>query len=164
MLSLETPRLLLRQWNAGDFPAFERYYADADDARCVGGQKDREHAWRHMALQLGHWSLKGFGYYAVDEKATGDFVGCAGPWQSPGFPEMELGYWLLRSQRGKGYALEACEHCRQQARDVLRAPSLVSYIHPDNHSSKRLAERLGAVYDTTIDLATFGPHAVYRHF
>ena len=71
MSTLETERLILRPWHAGDFAAFERYYADADDARYVGGRKDREHAWRHLALQLGHWALKGFGYWAVDEKASG---------------------------------------------------------------------------------------------
>jgi RimJ/RimL family protein N-acetyltransferase len=162
--SIDTERLTLRAWRAGDFAIFERYYDDPDDARYVGGRKDREQAWRHLALQLGHWALKGFGYWAVDEKASGAFVGCAGLWQSPGFPEMELGYWLLRDHRGKGYALEACLRCRQHAREALRAPSLVSYIHPDNTASRRLAERLGAVHEQTIELATFGPHCVYRHF
>jgi RimJ/RimL family protein N-acetyltransferase len=47
-------------------------------------------------LQIGHWKLKGFGYWAVDEKATNDFVGSVGLWQSPGWPELELGYWLLK--------------------------------------------------------------------
>lgn len=164
MLSIETERLVLRQWSESDFPAFERYYADAEGARYVGGQKDREHAWRHMALQLGHWVLKGFGYWAVDSKASGALVGCAGLWQSPGFPEMELGYWLIEEHRGKGYALEACLRCKQHAREVLRAPSLVSYIHPDNEASMRLARSLGAVHDKTIELATFGPHHVFRHF
>ena len=164
MPTLETERLILRPWHAGDFAAFERYYADADDARFVGGQKDREHAWRHLALQLGHWALKGFGYWAVDEKASGAFVGCAGLWQSPGFPEMELGYWLVREHRGKGYAREACLRSREHARVALRAPSLVSYIHPDNAASIAFARSLGAVYERTLDLATFGPHGVYRHF
>ena len=164
MESIETERLRLRQWHAGDFEAFARYYADEDNARYVGGQKDAEGAWRHMALQIGHWMLKGFGYWAVDEKATGDFVGCVGLWQSPGWPELELGYWLLREHQGKGYAAEASLRCIAYARESLRAHSLVSYIDPRNDASVRLARRLGAVYEATIELASYGPHCVYRHF
>jgi len=66
MESIKTKRLELRQWNEKDFGNFARYYADEDNARYVGGQKDTESAWRHMALLIGHWQLKGFGYWAVD--------------------------------------------------------------------------------------------------
>ncbi len=95
MNSIETSRLLLRLWKNSDSDIFIRYYADEKNAKYVGGQKNADEAWRHMALQVGHWQLKGFGYWAVDEKASGDFVGCIGLWQSPGWPELELGYWLV---------------------------------------------------------------------
>jgi len=164
MDSLETARLHLRQWHDDDFEAFARYYADADSARFVGGQKDPDQAWRHMALQVGHWQLRRFGYWAIDEKSSRTFVGSAGLWQSPGWPELELGYWLVKEQQGKGYAHEACLRCIEYARVTLRARSLVSYIDPRNDPSIRLARRLGAVYDGTIELVSHGPHCVYRHF
>jgi RimJ/RimL family protein N-acetyltransferase len=162
--SIETKRLKLRQWNEGDFRNVARYYADKDDARYVGGQKDADQAWRHMALQIGHWSLKGFGYWAVDRRDTDEFVGCAGLWHSPGWPELELGYWLVKEHQGKGYALEACLRCIDYAREVLKASSLVSYIDPDNEPSIRLAKRLGAAYEGTIQLTSHGSHGVFRHF
>jgi RimJ/RimL family protein N-acetyltransferase len=164
MKSIETKRLKLRQWQESDFSSFAQYYADEDNARYVGGQKNPEQAWRHMALQIGHWKLKGFGYWAVDEKETNDFVGCVGLWQSPGWPELELGYWLMKEHQGKGYALEACLRCIDYAREVLKASSLVSYIDPGNAPSIRLAERLGAVNEGTIELLSYGPHCVFRHF
>jgi len=164
MESIETKRLKLRQWNANDFGNFARYYADEDNARYVGGQKDTEMAWRHMALLIGHWQLKGFGYWAVNEKDSNDFVGCIGLWQSPGWPELELGYWLVKEQQGKGYALEACLRCIDYAREVLHAPSLVSYIDPRNGPSIQLAKRLGATHTDTIELLSYGPHCVFRHF
>jgi len=114
--------------------------------------QDPDQAWRHMALQIGHWKLKGFGYWAVDRRDSNEFVGGAGLWQSPGWPELELGYWLVKERQGKGYALEACLRCIEYAREVLKAGSLVSYIDPDNEPSIRLAKRLGAVYDGTIQL------------
>jgi RimJ/RimL family protein N-acetyltransferase len=154
----------LRQWCETDFSNFARYYADEENARYVGGKKNADQAWRHMALQIGHWALKGFGYWAVEEKQATSFVGCVGLWQSPGWPELELGYWLVKEHQGKGYATEACSRCVDYAREVLRSPSLVSYIDPANQASIRVARRLGAEYEGTIQLDTYGPHCVYRHF
>jgi RimJ/RimL family protein N-acetyltransferase len=164
MDSLETARLRLRQWREADFDSFARYYADAETARFVGGLKDPDQAWRHMALQVGHWRLRGFGYWALEEKSSEAFIGSAGLWQSPRWPELELGYWLMKEQQGKGFANEACLRCIEYARNTLRARSLVSYIDPRNESSIRVAQRLGAVYDGTIELASHGSHCVYRHF
>ncbi len=164
MNCIETDRLQLRQWNENDFETLAAYYADENNAKYVGGQKNADDAWRLLALHIGHWQLKGFGYWAVDEKETGDFIGCVGLWKSPGWPELELGYWLLNKHQGKGYALEAALACKDYARNVLQAKSLVSYIHPDNAPSIKLAEKLGAKYEKTIELLTHGPHGVYRHF
>lgn len=164
MICLETNRLQLRQWHGDDFCEYAAYYTDESNAKYVGGQKNADEAWRFMALQIGHWQLKGFGYWAVDEKDSGDFVGCVGLWQSPGWPELELGYWLVKEYQGKGYALEAAIKCRDYARNILQASSLVSYIAPDNVASIKLAEKLGAKYENTIELLEHGAHCVYRHF
>lgn len=164
MTEVETERLQLRQWKEQDFAPFAEYYADKEKAKYVGGQKKLDAAWRHFALQIGHWQLKGFGYWAVDETVTGNFIGCVGLWQSAGWPELELGYWLLHQYQGKGYAREAAIACREYARQVLRAESLVSYIDPNNTRSMKLAESLGAKREGTIELLEHGPHHVYRHF
>ena len=164
MRCIETNRLQLRQWREHDFDKYAAYYADESNAKYVGGQKNADEAWRNMALQIGHWHLKGFGYWAVDEKDSGDFVGCVGLWQSPGWPELELGYWLVNVHQGKGYAFEAAIKCKDYARSVLQASSLVSYIDPKNVASIKLAEKLGANYENTIELLEHGAHCVYRHF
>ena len=164
MENVETPRLKLRQLKQDDYGPFALYYSDEANARYVGGKKDPEQAWRHLALYVGHWALKGFGYWAVEEKTTNQFVGCVGLWQSPGWPELELGYWLMKEHQGKGYAFEGCQRSIEFALQTLKAKSLVSYIHPENKPSIGLATRLGATYDGIIELASFGPHCVYRHF
>jgi RimJ/RimL family protein N-acetyltransferase len=162
--ALETDRLHLRAWREGDLPAVAAFYADEAAAKYVGGRKDPDEAWRFLALMIGHWELKGHGYYAVEERETGAFVGAVGLWESAGWPELELGYWVVPAQQGKGYAFEAAARCRDHARDTLEMPSLVSYVAPDNEPSIRLAEKLGALYEETIELLTHGPHGVYRHF
>lgn len=164
MIEIETPRLRLRQWKPEDYDAIANYYSDEANAQYVGGKKDAEHAWRHFALIIGHWVLKGFGYWALEEKTSGQFVGSVGLWQSPTWPELELGYWLVPAYQGKGYASEACRNAIEFAKHRLKAPSLVSYIDPANGPSIRLAERLGARYDGSLELASFGTHSVYRYF
>lgn len=163
MITLETERLLLRPWQEKDFESYAAYYADEETARFVGGACNREQAWRRMSALIGHWVLRGYGYWAVEEKSTAQFVGCVGLWFSEGWPELELGYWLMREMQGKGFATEAALRSRAYAFDSLKATTLVSYIHPENEPSKRLAERLGAHFETEIALLNYGRHCVYRH-
>lgn len=80
-MNRETDRLLLRQWRPEDFEKFAAYYADESLARFVGGRCDRETAWRKMAALAGHWVLRGFGCWAVEERDSGDLAGCVGLWQ-----------------------------------------------------------------------------------
>lgn len=163
MHELETERLLLRQWEARDFEPFAEYYSTVETARFVGGVASRDQTWRRMASQLGHWVLLGFGYWAVEEKATGTLAGSVGLWRSPGWPELELGYWLVPAVQGKGYATEAGAAARDFAWQVVGTDSLVSYIAPENEPSKRVAERLGARFEKVIELLDHGPHCVYRY-
>ena len=100
---------------------------------------------------------------AVEEKEGGKFLGCAGLWKSPPWPELELGYWLLKEVQGKGYATEAAVRVKEFAFQQIKAKTLVSFIHPANEPSKKLAQRLGGIYEKTIELLDFGPHCVYRY-
>jgi len=163
LTELETDRLRLRQWREADFPAYAEYYADEETAKYVGGLCHREAAWRRLASMIGHWALRGYGYWAVEEKDSGEFVGCVGLWFSDGWPELELGYWLVPAMQGKGYATEAAAACRDYAFDVISTDTLVSYIHPDNEPSKKVAEKLGASFDGVIELLDYGKHCVYRY-
>ena len=78
--------------------------------------------------------------------------------------ELELGYWIVPNMQKKGYGAEAGLKTRIFAHKVLKAKSLVSYIHPDNEPSKRLAEKLGARFETVFELLEHGPHCVYRYW
>jgi RimJ/RimL family protein N-acetyltransferase len=159
----ETPRLLLREWRLSDFEPYADYYADPALARYVGGHLGREAAWRHMATHAGHWALLGYGYWAVEEKASSDLVGGVGLWHSDGWPELELGYWLMPEKQGKGYATEAGKRALDYAWEDVGAQSLVSYIDPRNEASRRVAERLGATFESMAPLLDFGDHCVYRY-
>lgn len=163
MIGLETDRLIFRQWEHSDYPTIAEFYSNMDHCRYVGGIKSPEESWRLMATYIGHYHLKGFSYLAINEKASGKLIGTVGLWDSDPWPELELGYWLLPAFHGKGFGGEAGLAVKQFALETLNVNSLVSYIAPSNEPSKKLASRLGAKLDTTINLFDFGPHEVYRY-
>ncbi|WP_372426224.1 GNAT family N-acetyltransferase [Salinarimonas chemoclinalis] len=149
---LETERLVLRGWREADFEPFAAFYADEESARHVGGLADRIDAWRRMASYAGHWQLRGYGFWALEEKASGEFVGYCGLWFPEGWPEPEVGWGLMPAFRGRGHVGEAALRARAYAYGTLGWTTLISSIDPDNHASARVAQRLGAWRDGTFDL------------
>jgi RimJ/RimL family protein N-acetyltransferase len=103
----------------------------------------REEAWRQLAMLAGHWQLRGFGMWAVEERGTGLFVGRVGLHFPEGWPDREVAWALARPFWGRGYATEAARAALSEAFDRLGWPRVISLIDPDNIRSVRLAERLG---------------------
>jgi RimJ/RimL family protein N-acetyltransferase len=159
---LETERLVLREGRDGDFDALVAFYADVEASKPVGGPLSRAEAWGRVAFNRGHWALRGYGNWAIEEKATGDYVGWSGLWFPEGFPEREVGWGLMRSKRGRGYATEAALRARMYAYESLGWETAISLIAADNVPSARVAQRLGATFERVVqhDGMEFG---VYRH-
>lgn len=144
MNSLETERLILRQFCDRDLDAYVEMAGDPEVMRYLGsGPMNRSEAWRNMAMILGHWQLRGFGFWAVEEKRTGAMVGRVGCWRPEGWPGLEVGWALRRSSWGNGYATEAAGASLDFAFNELQERHVISMIHGDNLASKRVARRLG---------------------
>jgi RimJ/RimL family protein N-acetyltransferase len=111
---------------------------------------------RGMATFIGHWGLRGFGLWVVQRKSDGAFLGRVGLWQPEGWPGMEVGWGLGRAYWGQGYAREAARASLDYGFRNYAIPKIISLIHPDNHASKRLAERLGETKGAPFQLVTFG--------
>ncbi|WP_422107919.1 GNAT family N-acetyltransferase [Winogradskyella sp.] len=163
MIGLETERLYFRQWAAMDYPIFAEFFSNEVHAKYVGGLKTPEESYRLMASYIGHYTLNGFSYLAVEEKASKNLIGTIGLWKSAPWPEPELGYWLLPQFQGKGFGVEAGLAVKDFALKQLKLDTLVSYIDPNNEPSKTLALRLGARLDSKMILLDFGIHEVYRY-
>ncbi|MGE5358401.1 MAG: GNAT family N-acetyltransferase [Bacteroidales bacterium] len=149
--SIETPRLRLRSFREDDLPAYAALCADPEVMRYVRGHAiDRPEAWREMALFLGHWALRGYGMWAVEERASGALVGRIGLHYPDGWPEREVGWALAREVWGRGYATEGCRAALDYAFRSLGWPRIISLIHPDNERSKRLALRVGMQFETQV--------------
>lgn len=160
--TLHTERLTLRAPTEADFPPFRDFYAGAR-SHFVGGPLTAEMAWRMMAMEIGHWWLRGFGRFIVAEAATGTPVGLIGPFCPHGWPEPEIGWDLFDGFEGRGYATEAALASRDWAYDSLGWTTAISLIKPANTASARLAARMGATLDGNFTHERHGPMQVWRH-
>jgi len=143
--TLHTDRLVLRLFRDSDIDAYAAMCVDPAVMRYVGDRHvlNREDAWRQMAMFVGHWQLRGFGMWAVEELSTGAFVGRVGLHFPEGWPDREVGWALVRRFWGQGYAFEASNAALTYAFDTLGWERAISLIDPDNARSIRLAQRLG---------------------
>jgi RimJ/RimL family protein N-acetyltransferase len=153
---LETPRLVMRPPTEADFEGWAAFCADPVSMTFLGGPLARGAAWRNMLTFAGAWTIQGFGYFSVIEKASGAWVGRVGPWLPADWPGTEIGWGLLRAHTGKGYAVEAATAAMNFAFDTLGWERVVHIIDPNNVGSHAVARRLGSQNFGKVDLAA--PH------
>jgi RimJ/RimL family protein N-acetyltransferase len=142
--AIETGRLTLRPPLQSDFGPWCGLMADEQAARFIGGPQPASVAWRGMATMAGSWALKGFGMFSVIERTTGRWIGRIGPWQPEGWPGPEIGYGLIRSAWGKGYAYEGTSAAIDWVVDDLGWTEFIHIINPENAASIALARKLGS--------------------
>ena len=143
--TLETVRLILRPPEAQDLDGFAELAADEEAARFIGGVQSRAMAWRNLCVMAGSWATQGFAMFSVIEKGSGRWVGRIGPWMPEGWPGTEVGWGLLRSAWGQGYAVEAAAVAIDWAFDHLGWTEVIHCIAPENLNSAGVAQRLGSV-------------------
>ncbi len=141
---LETDRLILRMWNKNDINSYAEICADAETMKYIGGKPlDRIETWRSVAWFIGHWHLKSYGLWAVEEKESKTLLGRIGFINPEGWPGFELGWMIRRDAWGKGYATEGAKKCLEYAFTELNKDRVISLVHSENIASQRVAERIG---------------------
>ena len=150
----------MRGWRDEDFEAWTRILGDPLVAQGVGNETGMTpaEAWRHMAMMAGHWELRGFGNWVLEELETREVVGRVGLYYPEGWPDLEIGWLVARERWGKGYAVEAARASAAWARDELGATHIVSVIHPSNARSIRVAEKLGEALEGEFSVFGFDLH------
>jgi RimJ/RimL family protein N-acetyltransferase len=164
----------------GDADALYDLFADPD---VMGGLNREpvstlEKARAIVEGGIGGWETDGLGPFVVATAgADPRAVGWAGlmifdtrgwtpsTWADAGrHAQPELGWALMRTHWGNGYATEAAAAIRDWAHDCRSIDRLVSLISPENVRSRRVAERLGAVpTETVIPLDSSREAVVWRH-
>ncbi len=159
--TLHTARLTLRMPRLADFEHWAAFFA-SDRSRHERGPMDRAEGYRTWAADVALWSLRGYGPFGLDDRATGAYVGEVGIYQPEGYPGPELGWFVVPDAEGKGYAAEAARAVMDWAHATLGWTRLASIVDPANARSIALGLRLGGVLDA--DLPGVDPgDVVIRH-
>lgn len=147
---VQTERLLLRKHRIDDLDDCIAMWSDANVTKYIGGKPSSpQQTWARLLGYAGHWSVMRFGYWAVEEKATGRFVGEIGfaDFRRDIAPAMrdvpELGWALGTSFHGRGFATEAARAVVAWGDEHLPATRTVCMIDPGNVASLRVAEKCG---------------------
>lgn len=142
--TLETERLILRPPQADEFHAWCAMFGDEEVSRFIGGTQPPPVVWRTLRAVAGGWALDGFHMFSVIEKATGEWVGRIGPLRPEGWPGTEVGWGVVRSRWGLGYAPEAAVAAIDWAFDHLGWTEVIHTIDPANVASQAVARKLGS--------------------
>lgn len=147
---IETARLRLRGHYPSDLPAFlAMWQQPAFYQHLTGTPLPEEEVWTKMLRHVGLWHLQGYGYWAVEERITGAFIGAVGfgEWQRDitpslkGFPE--VGWVLAPHTHGRGYATEAARVALAWGDAHFEQPRTVCIINEGNQASRALAAKCG---------------------
>ena len=149
---IETQRLILREHTLEDFDALHAMWSEPAVYRhIIGRPSTREESWSRLLRYSGHWRLLGYGYWAVEERATGNFVGEMGfadyhrDIDPPLDGHPELGWALKTAVHRKGYATEALLAITGWADAHFTGKETSAMIAPENMASIRVAEKIGFV-------------------
>ncbi|TPI17071.1 GNAT family N-acetyltransferase [Mesorhizobium sp. B4-1-3] len=147
---LQTARTVLRPHRLGDFETYAAMWAEPAVTRFIGGKpRTHEESWMRFLRHAGLWSLIGYGFWAIEDKATGRFIGEAGfhdlkreieP-SIEGVPE--AGWALASGAHGRGLASEVVGRIVAWGDEAFGQARTVCIIDPENGASRKVAEKNG---------------------
>jgi ribosomal-protein-alanine N-acetyltransferase len=142
---IETPRLALREMDLADVVFVAGMLADPFVMRFYSKVYSRKESEDWVLKQMARYRDHGHGLWLALERRTREPVGQIGliRQEIEGRPENEIGYLLVTSCWGRGYASEGARATRDYAFRELGRDRVISLIRPDNAPSQRVAERIG---------------------
>lgn len=147
---IETPRLLLRNWQETDRAFFHEINSDPVVMEFFPALRSREESDALMDRVVAMINDDSFGFYALQDKDTGDTVGFTGLMRTdlePFMPKgvLEIGWRLAQRYWGKGYVTEAALASLAYAFDERAEDEVVSFAVHNNHRSISVMQRIGMV-------------------
>jgi RimJ/RimL family protein N-acetyltransferase len=145
---ITTERLRLVPFAPAHAAGLHKMNSDPEVMRYLGDPQSLEEVDASILRQQDKWAQHGFGWWSVFERESGDLVGAA-CLQHLGHVEtnpLEIGWRLLPSAQGKGYATEAGQAAMDYGFNVIGETYLTAVTDLENKASARVMERLGMRY------------------
>lgn len=165
-MRIETRRLWLRPLRDEDAEALADIFSHPSVVRYSGGRSPsledvREGIRRHIS---GYYDERGYGLLAAELRETGEVIGRIGflTTEIDDSLDAELHYHLAPAAWGNGLATEATRAVLRWGFENRNLSRVVAVIHPDNHASRRVAEKCGLTFWKEIELPASGTFLVYR--
>lgn len=172
--TIETERLLLRRWREDDRDAVAAINADPEVMRYFRSTLSRDESDAFMARIDAHFDTHGFGFWAVEEKQSGQVVGLTGlarvTFDAPFAPAVEIGWRFAAHVWGRGYAPEAARAALHVGFTDFALDEIVAFTIPANAPSRRVMDKLGMTHSAADDFEhpnlpighALRPHVLYR--
>ncbi|MFE6820029.1 GNAT family N-acetyltransferase [Streptomyces sp. NPDC057677] len=146
MPELRTERLVLRPWRDSDRAPWAAMNADPEVREHLGEPLTREQSDAVLSAMRADFRARGFGWWALEARGTGEFVGRAGlDVVGPDLPfaGVDVGWRLTRSAWGNGYATEAALACLAFGFETLGLPEVIATTTVRNLRSQAVMRRIG---------------------
>jgi RimJ/RimL family protein N-acetyltransferase len=149
---MTTERLNLRKMTVEDAQSIMQIFSDPQAMKYYPKTMNEEEALAWINRTLGNYEKLGVGFWIVEDKSTGRFLGQCGiiPQEFDGADVMEIAYLFVRQEWGNGYATESAKACMEYGFQHLGLQKMYSFIDANNLPSARVAKRNGMHVETTI--------------
>ncbi|MEU8945714.1 GNAT family N-acetyltransferase [Streptomyces sp. NPDC048489] len=172
MSELRTDRLLLRRWRDSDLAPWAEMNADPEVREHLGDLLTREQSDASVASFREEFDRRGYGWWALEVRATGEFIGFAGLDQAEEdmpFTGVEIGWRLARGAWGHGYASEAARTVLAHGFEALALSEILAVTTAANLRSRAVMRRIGMTRnpaddfeDPTAPEGPLRPSVLYR--
>jgi RimJ/RimL family protein N-acetyltransferase len=172
VVEINTERLIMRGWRESDLAPWAAMNADPQVRQYLGPVLTFEQASAWVLNFQDDLDRDGFGFWAVQVRASGEFIGFTGLGtvddEMP-FTGIEIGWRLARPAWGHGYATEAARAALQYGFDIMGLPEIVAVTMARNLRSQAVMRRIGMTTDPAedfddpdVDESSLRRHVVYR--
>lgn len=144
----ETQNLVALRWSGNEVEDLLAVYGDADAMRWVGDgaaiTREQCEAW--LEVTRSNYAKRGYGMFALKERASGQTVGFCGLVHPGQQAEPEVKYAFLRSCWGRGLATEAVLGLLDWGRTVHGLRYIIATTDPANLASHKVLLKSGFQY------------------
>lgn len=154
-MTIQTSRLILREWQEKDLEPFAKLNADPRVREFFPGLMSREESDRSVKLMSDHIAKYGWGFWAVSLRESDAFIGLIGlqnvHFEAHFTPAVEIGWRLAFDHWGKGYATEGAKAALAYGFETLNLNEIVSFTAVENMRSRHIMEKIGMHHESKDD-------------
>ncbi|NPV19440.1 GNAT family N-acetyltransferase [Bradyrhizobium aeschynomenes] len=154
-MTIGSQRLILREWRDEDRAPFAAMSADPAVMQFLRALPTRQACDQWIDFQIAHQAEHGFGFWVVETRASGAFLGAVGLFRvffdASFTPAVEIGWRLARHAWGQGIASEAARAALDFGFNTLGLDEIIAYAAPANQASQNVMRKLGMIRDEASD-------------